>query len=230
MAETLDHEIVEFKGLKRGKHKKMELPGADKNEGWFALRATDMFRFYADIPQGNAAGPNARQALAELNFNTPVEISPEGAVPGERVVGILRPGRPMTLYSIESDALTELYESDVAWIDVRWDIRGREDRTHKCAITVLAQNKPGSLAQISKVIAESDANIHNLVMRMASPEFHRFIFEIEVRHTAQLNDVLNSLKLMQGTTDVRRATVAEAMSVANLVWPGTTIERSTEPA
>ena len=37
--------------------------------------------------------------------------------------------------------------SDVAWIDVRWDITGREDRSHKVSISMMAVNRPGSLAQ-----------------------------------------------------------------------------------
>ena len=60
---------------------------------------------------------------------------------------------------------------------------------------MLAVNQPGSLAQISSAIAACEANIHNLVMRMGSPDFHKFIFEIEVRDLAQLTDVLATLKL-----------------------------------
>ena len=40
------------------------------------------------------------------------------------------------------------------------------------------RNRTGSLAQVSAAIASCQANIHNLVMRMASPDFHKLIFEI----------------------------------------------------
>jgi guanosine-3',5'-bis(diphosphate) 3'-pyrophosphohydrolase len=226
-SDVLGSELLASKGLKRRNIKKPYLPAADKAEGWFALRATDLFRFQVDMTQ--QAGPKAKEALAQLDFNTAVEISPQGVVPGERPVGIMQPGKPLAVYPIDSDALIEMHDSDVAWIDVRWDMRGREDRLHKRAIAMLSQNRPGALAQVSSAIASCEANIHNLVMRMASPDFHKLIFEIEVRNAAQLNDVLSTLKLTSGLSSVRRATLAEASEVANLVWGGK-IEREEEPA
>ena len=75
----------------------------------------------------------------------------------------------------------------------------------------VAVNKPGSLAQISAAIAACEANIHNLVMRMISPDFHKMIFEIEVRDLAQLTDVLATLKLQRpACPHVQRATMREA--------------------
>jgi guanosine-3',5'-bis(diphosphate) 3'-pyrophosphohydrolase len=108
----------------------------------------------------------------------------------------------------------------VAWIDVRWDVAGREDRSYKVVISMLTVNKPGALAQISAAIAAAEANIHNLVMRIVSPDFHKNIFEIEVRDLVQLTDVLSTLKLTHGLSQVRRATVAEAALVALAEWSG----------
>ena len=213
--EALAAEVLEVKGFKR-RRKKVDLPTPDKAEGWFALKATDLFRFR--VPGNPHSGPKAKAALAELDFNTRAEVSPEGVVPGDRLVGIMVPGSPITIYPIHSDALAELYDSDVAWIDVRWDIVGREDRNYQCIISLQSQNKPGSLAQIASVIAACEANIHNLVMRMESPDFHKFIFQLEVRDLAQLTDVLNSLKLTTSLSEVRRGTVNEARSLTRVEW------------
>jgi len=225
-SEALSTELAAVKGFKRRRHKKIDLPVADKAEGWFALRSSEMFRFR--VPGGQRAGAKATAALAQLNFSTPVEVSPEGAVPGDRLVGIIVPDTPVMVYPIHSEALVELHDSDVAWIDVRWDITGREERNHKCAITMLAVNRPGTLAQVSSAIAACEANIHNLSMRMASPDFHKFIFEIEVRDLAQLTDVLATLKLTPGLSGVRRATIAEASVLSKLEWGDTEMQK--EPA
>ena len=95
-------------------------------------------------------------ALDELNFNTEVEISPEGVVPGDRLDRHpASPARRSASIRIHSDALTELYDSDVAWIDVRWDIqRVARGRNHKVAISLMAVNQPGSLATVTAAIAE----------------------------------------------------------------------------
>jgi guanosine-3',5'-bis(diphosphate) 3'-pyrophosphohydrolase len=224
-AEKLEAELIEIKGLKR-KRKKLDLPTPDKAEGWFALRATDAYRFR--VPAHPHSGPRARQALQELNFGTPVNVSPEGVVPGDRLVAIMQPLGPITIYPIHSESLAPLYDSDVAWIDVRWDVVGREDRTYPAVISLQSQNRVGSLAQIASVIAAGEANIHNLVMRMESPDFHHFIFQLEVRDLAQLTDVLNSLKLTTGLSEVRRGTVGEAAAVITGDW--SSANRSKEPA
>jgi len=214
-AAELDDKLLDVKGVKR-RRKKIELPVPDKAEGWFALRATDMFRFR--VPGNPNAGPEAKAALAELNFNTKCAVSMEGVVPGDRMVAIMQKGQGITIFPIHSEALGELYDSDVAWIDVRWDILGREDDLHPVAMALQSQNKPGGLAQISSVIAHCRANIHNLVMRMESPDFHKITFLLEVRDLGQLTDVLNSLKMQAGVSDVHRATIAEAEQVITLEW------------
>ena len=224
-ADDLGTQMLEARGIKR-RRKKLDMPAPDKAEGWFALRATDQFRFR--VPGNPRSGPRAKEALAQLDFNTGVVLSEEGVVPGDRLLGIMVPDRPITIYPIHSDALAEQYDLDVAWIDVRWDAGRSDDMFYPTVISMQARNQPGALAQIASVIAACEANVHNLSMRMESPDFHKFIFQIEVRDLAQLTDVLNSLKLASGISDVHRAGVAEARSLDRLEW--TTPQSEEEPA
>jgi len=217
-ADDLGNELATLKGIRRRRTRKLELPVADSSDGWFALRATDIFKFR--VPGGQSPGPLAKKALSQLDFNMTVEISPEGVVPGDRIVGILQPDAPMMIYPIHSDVLTELHDSDVAWIDVRWDLSGPEEPPHKVAITMQSVNRPGSLAQITSAIASCEANINNLVMRMISPDSHQMMFEIEVRDLAQLTDVLATLKRSPGLSAVQRATVRDAETIATVEWNG----------
>jgi guanosine-3',5'-bis(diphosphate) 3'-pyrophosphohydrolase len=216
-SEPLAVELAKLKGLRK-RRRKLDLPVADTADGWFALRATDLFRFR--VPGGQRSGPRAKAALAKLDFHMPVTVSGEGVVPGDRLVGILQPDSPMLVYPIHSDALTDMHDSDVAWVDVRWNIASADDRLYATVITMESVNKPGSLAQISSAIAACDANINNLVMRMISPDFHQMIFEIEVRDLAQLTDVLATLKRSPGLSAVQRAGIREASMISTLEWDG----------
>ena len=45
-----------------------------------------------------------------------------GAVPGDRIVGILTPGEGITIYPIQSPTLKEFEETPERWLDVRWDM------------------------------------------------------------------------------------------------------------
>lgn len=216
-SEPLATELASIKGLRK-RRRKLDLPVADTADGWFALRSTDLFRFR--VPGGQRSGPNAKAALAQLDFQMGVLVSNEGVVPGDRLVGILQPDKPLEIYPIHSDALINLHDSDVAWLDVRWNLAGREDRAYAVVVSMESVNKPGSLAQISAAIAACDANINNLVMRMISPDFHQMIFEIEVRDLAQLTDVLATLKRSPGLSAVQRAGIREASMISTLEWDG----------
>src|SRR5215217_3233376 len=221
-SEDLGNALAKVKGIRK-RRRKLDLPVADTADGWFALRATDQFKFR--VPGGQHAGANAKAALAQLDFHTPVTISGEGVVPGDRLVGILEPNAPLMVYPIHSDALIEKHDGDLAWVDVRWDVAATEDKLYPTVISMESVNRPGSLAQISSAIAACDANINNLVMRMISPDFHQMIFEIEVRDLAQLTDVLATLKRSPGLSAVQRAGLREAGMISTLEWDGK-IDRS----
>jgi guanosine-3',5'-bis(diphosphate) 3'-pyrophosphohydrolase len=216
-SDELDEVLTKLKGLRK-RRRKLDLPLPNMADGWFALRANDVFRFR--VPGGQRSGPMAKQALAKLDFHTAVRVSGEGVVPGDRLVGILQPDEPMVVYPIHSDALNDKHDTDVAWVDVRWHLEGKEEKNYSTVISMESVNRPGSLAQISSAIASCDANINNLVMRMISPDFHQMIFEIEVRDLAQLTDVLATLKRSPGLSAVQRAGVREASMISTLEWDG----------
>jgi len=215
-ADALADMLVEVKGLRRRRKRNIDLPVPDSTDGWFALRASDIFKFR--IPGGQTSGPKATAALGRIEFSLAVAISPEGVVPGDRMVGILTDEGPLMVYPIHSDALVNLHDSDVAWIDVRWALSGQHDQLYKAAISMLSVNRPGSLAQVSSAIAACEANIHNLFMRMVSPDFHQLVFEIEVRDLAQLTDVLATLKRTVGLSEVQRAPLGAARAISKLDW------------
>ena len=81
-----------------------------------------------------AAGPRLAQGAREaegkdgavpirgVGGDLPVRFAPEGAVPGDRIVGIMQPASGITIYPIQSPALTAFDDQPERWIDVRWDI------------------------------------------------------------------------------------------------------------
>src|SRR5215471_3490538 len=58
-----------------------------------------------------------------INSDLPVKFAPNGgAVPGDRIVGIITPGEGITIYPIQSPALKDFEEEPERWLDVRWDV------------------------------------------------------------------------------------------------------------
>jgi guanosine-3',5'-bis(diphosphate) 3'-pyrophosphohydrolase len=78
----------------------------------------------AEADKAEAARPEGERALPirGVGGDLPVRFAPEGAVPGDRIVGILHPGSGITIYPIQSPSLTAFDDQPERWIDVRWDI------------------------------------------------------------------------------------------------------------
>jgi len=134
----------------------------------------------------------------------PVRFSPEGAVPGDRIVGIMQPGAGIVIYPIQSSALSAYDDQPERWIDVRWDIDAKMDERFPARIRVLAINSPGSLAEIAQIIAGNDTNIQNLSMVRTAPDFTEMIIDLEVWDLKHLNRIISQLKEAGAVGDVRR--------------------------
>ncbi|MCT7375988.1 RelA/SpoT family protein [Chelativorans salis] len=186
-----------------------------REEGWFNLRNAAGMLF--QIPgrssrrsrkdkgkDGPAAGENGALPIRGVSGDLPVRFAPEGAVPGDRIVGILQPGSGITIYPIQSPALTAFDDQPERWIDVRWDIDENMKERFPARLSITAINEPGSLASIAQVIATNDANIHTLSMGRTAPDFTEMIFDLEVWDLKHLNRLVSQLKETACVSDVRR--------------------------
>lgn len=212
-ADDVSKDATAMKG-KRRRRSKLSLPVGDDAEGWFSLKQGEFFKFR--MPGGQRSAIKRFAAMVGFDFNMPVEISREGVVPGDRLIGILHQNGTMTVYPVDSDALSQYHDKDVGWIDVRWDLQGKADHLFRAVISMHSANRPGALAQISSAIAACDANISNFVMRALEQDAHEMIFELELRDVTQLTDVLTTLKRTPGLSKVQRANVLQASAIAGM--------------
>jgi guanosine-3',5'-bis(diphosphate) 3'-pyrophosphohydrolase len=156
--------------------------------GWFGLKKLTAVKF--KVPEAGAAIP-----IRGINGDLPVRFAPEGgAVPGDRIVGILTPGEGITIYPIQSPALSDFEDKPERWLDVRWDAEERVPRRFPARIAVQSVNEPGSLAQIAQVIAEHDGNIDNIRMTRRAPDFTDVMIDLEVYDLKHLTDILSRLR------------------------------------
>jgi guanosine-3',5'-bis(diphosphate) 3'-pyrophosphohydrolase len=176
-------------------------------EGWFNLRGKLGLKFYwpgKTASDGPVATATPTIALRGLQDNLPVEYAEGGAVPGDRIVGILIPGKAIRVYQIHSPALKEFDDQPERWIDVRWDIQESSTERFPARIKVQARNEPGTLAQIAQAIADSDGNIDNIRMLERGSELTEMLIEIEVWDLKHLNQVVAALKSRPVVSKVER--------------------------
>jgi GTP pyrophosphokinase len=170
---------------------------APRGDGWFGLRRAANLRFR--IP-GFRASPNAAEPedsipIRGMNSDLPVRFAPDGgAVPGDRIVGIVAPGEGITIYPIQSPALKAFDDQPERWLDVRWDIDEGTTQRFPARIAVNSANAPGSLAQVAQVIAEHGGNIDNIRMARRSPDFTELLIDVEVYDVKHLNAIIAQLR------------------------------------
>jgi RelA/SpoT family (p)ppGpp synthetase len=156
--------------------------------GWFGLKKLTSVKF--KVPDSAVAIP-----IRGINGDLPVSFAPNGgAVPGDRIVGILTPGEGITIYPIQSPALSEFEDKPERWLDVRWDEEDRAPRRFPARIAVQSVNEPGSLAQIAQIIAEHDGNIDNIRMTRRAPDFTDVTIDLEVYDLKHLTAILAQLR------------------------------------
>ena len=160
---------------------------------------------------GRGSNRKVRQAtktdavpIRGVQGDLPVRFAPEGAVPGDRIVGIIEPGIGITIYPIQSPSLTAFDDQPERWIDVRWDIDETNKERFPARVSVTAINEPGSLAEISRLIAASDGNIHTLSMVRTAHDFTEMLIDLEVWDLKHLNRLLSQLKESPSVSEAKR--------------------------
>jgi guanosine-3',5'-bis(diphosphate) 3'-pyrophosphohydrolase len=179
-----------------------------REAGWSKIRNAAGMLF--QLPGRGAARERAVEDKSDalpirgVRGDLPVKFAPEGAVPGDRIVGIMQPGSGITIYPIQSPSLTAFDDQPERWIDVRWDIDEDTKERFPARISVTAINAPGSLAEIAQVVASNDANIHTLSMVRTAPDFTEMLVDLEVWDLKHLNRLISQLKASTAVSDVRR--------------------------
>lgn len=187
----------------------------EKVDSWFNLKssANMLFRMPGrkgkSKPAGNVkfAGSNNEHAIPIRGTGNelPVKFSSTGgALPGERIVGILEPGVGITIYSSKSPSLVAFDDKPELWIDVRWDLEEAKTRRFPARISIQARNEPGTLATISSVIADNDGDIQNLVMSRSAEDFMKMIFDVDIRDLNHLNLITRQLASKTPVSTVKR--------------------------
>ncbi|MCA0434002.1 MAG: bifunctional (p)ppGpp synthetase/guanosine-3',5'-bis(diphosphate) 3'-pyrophosphohydrolase [Proteobacteria bacterium] len=130
-----------------------------------------------------------------------------GAVPGERIVGIITPNEGITIFPIFATALEQFDNQPERWVDLAWGTP-EEGQRFPARITMELINEVGSLAQVTHVIGELGGNIDELTLqkREGISDFFDLTILVEVFDNRHLNDIMNGLKGKSSVNKVRRVT------------------------
>jgi len=167
--------------------------------GWFGFKRAKSVKY--KVP--DTVGPAI--PIRGMNSDLPVRFAPEGgAVPGDRIVGIMTPGEGITIYPIQSPSLKDFEDTPERWLDLRWDIDDVTPHRFPARIALKTVNEPGTLAQVAQVIAEHDGNIDNIRMSRQSPDFTSLVIDLEVYDLKHLTSIIAQLRAKDVVSNAER--------------------------
>ncbi len=170
-------------------------------DGWFNLTSAAGLKFrtadgmmtgeQGPAPDGGPL-PVAGIPIRGLKNDVPVSFEPGGAVPGDRIIGVLTPGEGIRIFQIHSPRLQE-YEHE-RWIDVTWDIDRRKLERFPATIDVVCPNEPGTLAEVATLIGQAGGNIDKLNMVERASDFTTMRIILGVFDLAHLTHIIAGLR------------------------------------
>src|SRR6185437_15842767 len=177
----------------------------EERVGRFGAKKSLAVKLKLKSPPDPVRGGQSAIPIRGINSDLPVKFAPNGgAVPGDRIVGIVTPGEGITIYPIQSPDLKDFEEEPERWLDVRWDVDDTTPQRFPARIRIDNVNEPGSLAQVATVIAEHDGNIDNINMARRSPDFTELTIDLEVYDLKHLSAIINQLRAKAVVARVER--------------------------
>lgn len=120
-------------------------------------------------------------------------------VPGDRIVGLRRPGEGIEVHTIDCETLSDGVDAD--WIDLAW---AETPDSGIARLNVVVKNEPGSLAVMAGIFGSHKANILNLRMENRDASFHTFQVDLEVKDVQHLMRILAALRAADAISQAER--------------------------
>ena len=110
-------------------------------------------------------------------------------VPGDRIVGLRRPGEGVEVHAIDCLKLADGTDAD--WLDLSW---GERSTGAIGQIRCVLYNRPGTLAEMTGIFANARANIVRLEMTSRDDLFGTYEVDLEVTDLAHLTRIVSALR------------------------------------
>ncbi|MEP4051672.1 MAG: bifunctional (p)ppGpp synthetase/guanosine-3',5'-bis(diphosphate) 3'-pyrophosphohydrolase [Litorimonas sp.] len=125
-------------------------------------------------------------------------------IPGDRIIGLQEMGRGIFIHTIDCDELATKEDRIEDWIDLAWR-RAAEQAASTGRVIITVQHVPGALADVTKIIGESQGNLTNIKTVRRSPTFFDMIIDVEVRDTRHLMSIIAALRASAYVVKVNRS-------------------------
>ncbi|GIL17789.1 MAG: GTP pyrophosphokinase [Oligoflexia bacterium] len=124
-------------------------------------------------------------------------------IPGDSIVGFITRGRGITVH--RSDCRKAFEFDQLRKVDVEWNANSTQEGNGRTVrIQVVSQDMPGLLKNMSEAFAVQMINIENAQIRVTRDKKAISTFDVTVKNTSQLNQVILELQKVKGVIGVTR--------------------------
>jgi len=125
-------------------------------------------------------------------------------IPGDRIIGLQAPGKGIVIHTIDCEELVSVDHAMDNWIDLGWR-RAANLAAAAGRVVTTVQHVPGALADVTKIIGESQGNLTNIKTVRRSRAFFDMILDIEVRDNRHLMSIIAALRASSYVVKVDRS-------------------------
>ncbi|MGB3721341.1 MAG: bifunctional (p)ppGpp synthetase/guanosine-3',5'-bis(diphosphate) 3'-pyrophosphohydrolase [Pacificimonas sp.] len=145
-------------------------------------------------------GKRGKISIKGLTPGVSVHLSPCcHPIPGDRIVGIRRKVGGIDVHVVDCGELARETAKD--WMDLSW---GPEADRGVATLKMVLENSPGALANVTAILARTDANIVNMQVRERDAAFGTFVLDVEVDDLEHLQHIIAALRTSDAVTSVER--------------------------
>ncbi len=120
-------------------------------------------------------------------------------VPGDRIVGLRKPGERVEVHAIDCFELASGIDSD--WLDLSW---GQRSQGAVGRLRVILYDRPGTLADMAAIFAQNLANVVALDQTQRDSPFQTYELDLEVQDLAHLTRIISALRASDAVAQAER--------------------------
>ncbi|WP_416878309.1 RelA/SpoT family protein [Litorimonas sp.] len=117
-------------------------------------------------------------------------------IPGDRIIGLQNTDDDkggIKIHTIDCETLSSTDVDPEDWLDLGWR-RSADQSSATGRLTVTVEHVPGALADLTKIIGESEGNLVNIKTVKRSPIFFDMVMDVEVRDNRHLVQIIAALR------------------------------------
>ena len=123
---------------------------------------------------------------------------------GENIVGILVEGKGVYVHRLNCSTLERFSDYPELWYELTWDNKNVGNLSQLSKISIVLQNRVGSLHKVTSCIKKANVNIVDLNISKRSEDFFNVDISLKVNDLKHLDQLMLSLKLEETIYRIER--------------------------